>query len=310
MGTMELLNESIIKGAWLAMKNKHSLANLVKAYPILNLLGSLERNISSIAYDSRKVEKDCLFVAIPGKHFDGSRFIVEAIYRGASAIVTSMPLSQILTLDLGSEDVTIICVEDCRKALASLSRDFYGSPSRALNLVGITGTNGKTTLTYILENIYQRKGELTGVIGTVNYRYCGKQFPASMTTPESLELSRLLAEMAQGGANHCFLEVSSHSLSLKRVFGMNFSVGVFTNLSRDHLDFHGDMENYKNAKMSLFREHSVSKGVINIDDPVGREIFSEFKTTALSTGVDSPADIMAEDLSLSEYSSLFTLKTP
>lgn len=311
METQEYSKLSTVKSIWkLAVKKKHKLANLVKGYPMLNLLGSLEREISSIVYDSRKTEENCLFVAVPGHHHDGSRFIKEAIDKGASAIVTSVPLEQALNLNIGYGDVTLIFVEDCRKALAWLSREFYGRPSRDINLVGVTGTNGKTTLTYILENIYQRKGDLSGVIGTVNYRYCGKLFPAPMTTPESLELNRMLDEMAREGAKHCFLEVSSHSLALKRVFGMYFSVGIFTNLSRDHLDFHGDMENYKNAKKSLFREHSVNKRVINIDDPVGREIVTELSASFLTTGIDTPANVMAENLSLSENGSRFTLKTP
>ena len=293
-----------------AKRVRHKLLNIVKGYPLLNLLGSLERVIHDIVYDSRKASDGCIFVAIPGLHHDGGVFIKDAIAKGAAAVVTSIPLDRIQSLGIALSDITIICVADCRDALAYFSREFYGRPSRDLSLFGITGTNGKTTLTFILENIFQKKGHLTGVIGTINYRYCGKQFPAPMTTPESLELSRMLAEMAREGAQHCFLEVSSHSLALKRVAGMNFAVGVFTNLSRDHLDFHGTMENYKKAKKSLFTEHRVGKRIINIDDPFGREIVAETQGTTLTTGIDSPADIMAEDISLSEQGSRFTLKTP
>lgn len=293
-----------------AKNKKHKLLNLVKGYPILNLLGSLERGISGIVYDSRKAVKDCIFVAIPGLHHDGGSFIKDAVAKGASVVVTSIALDKLQTLGLAHNDITVLCVADCRHALACFSGEFYGRPSRELSLFGITGTNGKTTLTFILENIFQRKGLLTGVIGTVNYRYCGKQFPAPMTTPESPELSRMLAEMASEGAQYCFLEVSSHSLALKRVAGMNFTLGVFTNLSRDHLDFHGSMENYKNAKKSLFTEHRVGKRIINIDDPFGREIIADARGTTLTTAIDSPADVMAEDIFLSEQGSRFTLKTP
>lgn len=298
----------VVRAVKLPTKNKYNLASLVKSYPILNLLGSLEQDISAVVYDSRKAVKDCVFVAMPGLHLDGNRFIREALDKGASTIVTSLSMDQ--TYDWNTGDITVIFVEDCRQALAWFSREFYNRPSRDICTTGITGTNGKTTLTYLLENIYQRKGELSGVIGTINYRYCGKLFPAPMTTPESLELNQMLSEMARAGAAHCFLEVSSHSLALKRVFGMNFEVAVFTNLSRDHMDFHGNMENYKNAKKSLFREYSIGKRVTNTDDPVGREIVAESRCTGLTTGIDFPADVMAEDYSLSKDGSRFVLKTP
>lgn len=286
------------------------LSQLIRGYPVLNVLGTLEKEIAAIAFDSRKVEAGTLFVAIHGLKQDGNRFIQDALQRGAKAFVTEVPIIQLNELGLVSNDVTAICVEDSRRALSWVSAEFYGRPSRNLNLMGITGTNGKTTLTYILEALFRTRGEATGVIGTINYRYGGIQAAAPVTTPESLDLNRMLHEMAREGVRACFLEVSSHSLALKRVRDMDFEIGIFTNLSRDHLDFHGTMENYKNAKKGLFRDNTVKKHIINTDDPAGREIAAEFQSSTLSVGIDHPAELMAEDCALSQEGSRFTLKTP
>ena len=201
-------------------------------------------------------------------------------------------------------------VADSRRALAWVSALHYGNPSENMHLVGITGTNGKTTLTYILETLYQTRGAKTGVIGTINYRYGDFQAPASVTTPESLDINHLLADMVEYGINDCFLEVSSHSLSLSRVAELRFSLGIFTNLSRDHLDFHANMEQYKNTKKKLFQDHAMKQQVINIDDPVGKEIVNETNRPTLTTGIDQIADIRAEHCVLSDTGSRFTLKTP
>ena len=291
-------------------KRISKLSQLIKGFPVLNVMGTLEKEISSIAFDSRKVETGSLFVAIPGLKQDGSRFIQDAIGRGAVAFITELPLDQLSALGLVSNGLTAICVEDSRRSLAWVSAAHYGHPSRSMNLVGITGTNGKTTLTYILETLYQTRGVKTGVIGTINYRYGNFQASASVTTPESLDINRMLADMAEYGIQDCFLEVSSHSLALRRVAEMHFSLGIFTNLSRDHLDFHADMEDYKNTKKKLFQDNVMEKQIINIDDPTGQEIVNETTRPTLTTGIDHAADIRAEHCSLSETGSKFTLKTP
>ena len=291
-------------------QHKPTLNQLMKGFPIQNVLGSLEKEIRSVAFDSRQVEADSLFFAIPGQKVDGNRFIPDALRKGATAVITQVPLDQLDGIGLGSSDVTVIKVEDCRHALSWVSAQFYQHPSNRLNLIGITGTNGKTTLTYILESLFNLTGDKTGVMGTINCRYGDVELPAPMTTPESLDINRLLNEMATKEVDHCFLEVSSHALMQKRVHGMHFSVAVFTNLSRDHLDFHASMENYKDAKMALFRDNRVEKGVVNIDDPVGKEIFEELDIELLTTAIDSPANIRAEDLALSANGTEFTLITP
>ena len=286
------------------------LSQLIKGLPVLNVMGTLDKAITSIAFDSRAVKPGCLFIAIPGLKQDGSRFIQDAVQRGALAFITELPMDHLSAMGLMSNGLTSICVADSRRSLAWVSAIHYGKPSESMNLIGITGTNGKTTLTYILESLYQTRGTKTGVIGTINYRYGDFQAPASVTTPESLDINHLLADMVEDGVNDCFLEVSSHSIALNRVAELRFSLGIFTNLSRDHLDFHTDMEQYKNAKKELFQNNIMKQQVINLDDPVGKEIVNETDRPTLTTGIDQIADIRAEHCVLSDAGSRFTLKTP
>jgi len=275
-----------------------------------DVTGTLDREISSIAYDSRKVEPEGLFIAMPGHHHDGGRFIGQAIEKQAGAFVTEMPQQKIDEAGLQNSGVTAIHVGDSRHALAWVSDRFYGRPSDQLDLIGITGTNGKTTLTYLLERIFETAGLSCGVIGSINYRYGGTEYPAPMTTPEALEINHMLSEMTVQGIEKCCIEVSSHSLALKRARELRFAVGVFTNLTRDHLDYHKTLEHYKDSKKILFRDCKIQKQVINIDDPVGREIVQENSIETLTTGLDSSADVTAEDCILSEDGIRFTLKTP
>jgi UDP-N-acetylmuramoyl-L-alanyl-D-glutamate--2,6-diaminopimelate ligase len=298
------------EGDYLNVTDNAKLSNLLLGLPVTNILGTMDREIREIVYDSRKVEPSSLFVAIPGGDWDGSAFIKEAITRGASAFITQAPLDSLSHLGLGSSDVTALCVEDSRKALATVSANFYHRPSERLGLIGITGTNGKTTTAYILEALFRAEGVRTGVIGTINYHYGDKKIPASVTTPESLDLSRMLSEMIQDGVEKCFLEVSSHALHQSRVRDMHFEAGIFTNLSRDHLDFHGDMNQYKNTKKKLYLENQVQHPIFNIDDNVGQEFATEFKSNSFTTGIDSNADFKAENIVLTKSGCQFTLKTP
>ncbi|MBC8288092.1 MAG: UDP-N-acetylmuramoyl-L-alanyl-D-glutamate--2,6-diaminopimelate ligase [Nitrospinae bacterium] len=286
------------------------LSSLILGLPATNILGTMDRNIREIVYDSRKSGPDSLFVAVPGGNWDGGVFIKDAIAKGASAFITQTSLDSLNGFNLGSRDVTALCVEDSRKALSIVSANFYRHPSERIALTGITGTNGKTTTSYILEALFRAQGMRTGVIGTINYHYGDKKLPAPVTTPESLDLDRMLNEMIEDKVENCFLEVSSHALHQSRVHNMCFKVGIFTNLSRDHLDFHGDMESYKNAKKKLFRDNRVQQKIFNIDDSVGREFAEEFKTASFTTGIDSNADFKAEDIVLTESGCVFTLKTP
>ena len=288
----------------------HKLLDLIDGYPMADVIGALDCDILSIAYDSRKVEPEGLFVAMPGLHHDGSRFVGQAIEKQAAAFVTERPLKQIAEAGFQNPCITAIHVDDSRHVLAWVSDRFYGRPSDQLGLIGITGTNGKTTLTYMLERIFETAGQSCGVIGSINYRYGGNEYPAPMTTPEALEINRMLSEMAEQKVDNCCIEVSSHSLALKRARELRFTVGVFTNLTQDHLDYHKTLDHYKDSKKILFRDCTIQKQVINIDDPVGREIVQESSLETLTTGLDSQADVTAEDCVLSEDGIRFTLKTP
>ncbi|PIQ99816.1 MAG: UDP-N-acetylmuramoyl-L-alanyl-D-glutamate--2,6-diaminopimelate ligase [Nitrospinae bacterium CG11_big_fil_rev_8_21_14_0_20_45_15] len=290
-----------------AMQTRYPISHLTRKTKLLGFSGDLEREITGVEYDSRRIQPGNVFVAVSGLSQDGSKFIEEAVARGATAIVSEHPASNFETRE---DHPTFIHVADARAALAQFSNEFYASPSDRLKLTGITGSNGKTTTSYLLESIFNAADKKTGVLGTINYRYGGKIFPASFTTPESSDLNRMLGEMADQNIEHCFLEISSHALILKRAFGLNIEVGVFTNLTRDHLDFHETMDDYKNAKKLLFGNNHVKKAVLNIDDPAGKEIFNELSMERLSIGIHSPADIFAENVRLSDKGTSFDLKTP
>ncbi len=252
--------------------------------------------IGSIHYQSGTVSPGGLFAAIPGFTVDGHDFIPDALARGARAILAEKP---------HRGDGLVIETPDVRKALALASARFYGDPSERLCLVGLTGTNGKTTVSYLVESILKQAGFRVGVIGTVNCRYGETIIPNPVTTPESLDLQRTLAEMAAAGVTHVVLEASSHALDLRRVEGCRFDVGVFTNLSRDHLDYHRSMDAYWDSKKRLFTEHLApgpgkkrTAAVINRDDPRGAALFEALSIPKISVGRTEDNDIGIEDLAL------------
>ena len=221
---------------------------------------------SQIAYDSRQVKSGCLFVAIKGEKLDGHRFIPEAIQQGAVAIVTR----KLLTTGIS---IPQIVVPDTRRTLAVLAHHFYGQPSRKIKVIGITGTNGKTTTAYLTRAILEAAPMSIGVglLGTISYSIGKREIPAPITTPESADLAGYLAEMVSLGLQYAVIEVSSHSLIQKRVYGIDFAAGVFTNLGRDHLDFHKNIKQYRKAKSILFRQLPKSSiAVLNLDDPASK----------------------------------------
>lgn len=279
-------------------------------------IGNLDIDANGIEYNSKKVTKGSIFVAIKGFKTDGTEYINEAVENGAIGVIVedktvkeSKP-AQYLMLDKKGIVTTAITVEDSRKALASLSADFYDHPSQELNVIGITGTNGKTTITYLLESILQSAGKQTGVIGTINYRFGKKVVPAMQTTPESLDLQKMFREMADNKITDCILEVSSHSLSLNRVYKTKFAVGIFTNLTQDHLDFHQTKENYFKTKEKLFTEYDLKKAVINIDDPYGKLIAEKTGAEKIRISIKEEGDIRAKDIDMSIDGTSFTVKTP
>jgi murE/murF fusion protein len=265
-------------------------------------------DITSIHYRSQDVKPGGLFVAIPGFTADGHNFIDDALQKGALAVVTQKAVNN---------QSIIIEVDNARQALAALSAQFYGHPSAHLFLIGVTGTNGKTTTAYLIENILVSIGYKVGVIGTVNYRYAGKTFESPVTTPESLDLQRILAQMRQEGITHVVLEVSSHALDLYRVEKCWMDVGVFTNLTQDHLDYHKSMNAYWACKKKLFTEnlsHGPKKertlAVINGDDPKGQELLNKLSIPCISTGLASDRMIWPQNVQSDQSGMQARIQTP
>jgi len=244
--------------------------------------------INGISTDSRSLEPGELFVALKGGHADARAFISEAVSKGAAAVLHD---GEPLAADM---DVPYVCVEDARDALAAVSSRFYRRPSARLSVTGITGTNGKTTTSYILCSILKAAGHDTGVIGTIGYRIRDEKYAAPFTTPEPPAFQKLLREMVDAGVSHVVAEVSSHALALKRVDYTKFDVAVFTNLTRDHLDFHTDMDDYFAAKKRLFEELLVEGGtsVINVDDSYGMKLKSSLSGNVITYGLDGGADLV------------------
>jgi UDP-N-acetylmuramoyl-L-alanyl-D-glutamate--2,6-diaminopimelate ligase len=264
-----------------------NLRELLKGCSVGAVAGDLDVEILGLAYDSREVFPGCLFFAIRGTRTDGNRFVPKAIARGAAAVVSALPpIPSLLS--------PWIQVDDERAALAVMAGNFYGHPTEKLHLIGITGTNGKTTTTYLVESILKEAGRPAAVFGTIEYRGPGFEFPAERTTPEAPDLEKLFRKVTDAGWEHAVMEVSSHAIAMKRVQDLRFEIAVFTNLSRDHLDFHGDMDSYFLVKKRLF--DGMSGGaprvmVLNSDDPRYEELRKINPSNVISYGMQLAADI-------------------
>ncbi len=270
------------------------LSGLLDGVDILDVSGDISGDASGLCYDSRECEKESVFVAISGTQFDGHDFVLDAVKRGARYVVYDKGSAPTLP------GAACIKVGESRLALARLGKNFYGNPSRDICLIGVTGTNGKTTVTYLLESILKSAGFSVGVTGTVNYRYGGTIFPAPHTTPESLDLQRMLREMVDAGVTHVVMEVSSHAIDLKRIYGCEYDIGIFTNLSREHLDYHRTMEEYFLVKKRFFDDVIGGRpAVVNVDDPWGARLQGEIASPTVTFGVDGPCDVSPVDVVLS-----------
>ena len=225
------------------------LKSLLKGLDYEVIKGNEESKVQNIRYDNRKIEQGDAFVCVKGFKVDGHSFIGDAIKKGAKTLIVQEDVSV-------QEDITIIKVRDTRKALAIMSSNYFGNPKDKLKIIGITGTNGKTTSAFIIKSILEKAGFMTGLIGTIANYIGNKKVDAVRTTPESYELHELFKNMVDAGVEYCVMEVSSHSLELDRVYGIQFEEGIFTNLTRDHLDFHKTFENYYNAKAFEIKSHS------------------------------------------------------
>lgn len=264
---------------------------------VLEASGDTNKEITGVSYDSRKVEPGHMFVCVEGFNSDGHDYIDDAVRRGASSLLVQKKVQ-------APADTTVIRVKDSRKAMAAVGHVFYNFPSQRLKIIGVTGTNGKTTTTYLLKSILEKAGFNVGLLGTIAIRIGNKEFPSLRTTPESLDLHRLFAKMVEEGVEYVVMEVSSHSLDLDRVGYVDFDIGIFTNLTRDHLDFHGNMDNYLDAKIKLFKSTD-RINIINSDDPSKEKIIERIKhlpTPILTYGIKNRADFMATDIVLGSSS--------
>jgi UDP-N-acetylmuramoyl-L-alanyl-D-glutamate--2,6-diaminopimelate ligase len=285
------------------------LAKILEGLEGYELFGDGGQEIPGVAYDSRTVKPGYLFVALRGTREDGHRYIQSAVQGGAAAVaaedIRGIP-----------EGVARVRVQDSRAALSRLALQFYGNPCKNLIMIGITGTNGKTTTTYLLESILKASGARPGVLGTVDYRFEGKAHAAAVTTPESLDIMRLARDMVDEGATHLIMEVSSHALDQGRTQACPFRVAVFTNLSRDHLDYHQSMEAYFTAKSRLFTVLPKGAGaagptaVINLDDPKGEALTDMTRADVLTYGFKEGCDVRAGSLQADASGLRFKLHMP
>lgn len=260
------------------------------------VIGDDSVRVSDVTHDSRQVGPSTLFVAIAGSSHDGHDFVPAVVDAGAPAVMVSH------RVDTG---VAQLLVENTRISMAAVAAEVHGHPSRRLRLVGVTGTNGKTTVTHMLESIVMATGQVAGLIGTVHTRVGGENIPNTRTTPESSDFQRLLARMVDRGAAVVAAEVSSHAVALHRVDATRFAVAAFTNLSQDHLDFHGDMDAYMAAKASLFEPDRCERAVVFVDDPAGAELAAGLSVPCLTVGAG--ADLEARDRRVSVDGSTFRL---
>jgi len=277
------------------------LSDVVSDVTGVELRGSGAVEIAAVEHDSRRVTPGSLFVCIRGFRHDGHAFIGDAAARGAAAVVVEQDPAS-LPIPAG---VAVVRVPSGRAALAVMAARFFGHPSRELRLVAVTGTNGKTTTAYLVERILSAAGRLTGLLGTIAYRCGTVGFPGERTTPESSDLQRLFRQMRELGAWGAAMEVSSHALALHRVDGCEFDVGIFTNLTQDHLDFHGTMEAYAEAKAALFRgigrdrvKPGEAAAVVNADDPWSDAMVRDTRARVLTFGLDSAAAIRPRSMAL------------
>lgn len=271
--------------------------------------GDLQCEISGVTDDSRRVTPGSLFVGVKGTRVDGHAYIQEAVARGAAAVVLENQRGEKGAPSLPGS-VIRICVPNSRRALGHVADAFWHHPSRRLKLVGITGTNGKTTTAFLVETILRMAGKRTGMIGTVRWGFDSNWQPAPQTTPGAIEIQSRLDEMANRGVEFCVMEVSSHALAQDRVWGCGFQAAVFTNLSQDHLDFHQTMESYFDAKALLFTDYPIGSAVINRDDPWGGKLLEMCRVPRLSYSAGETGDLMMRDVRLSLGGLSGILRTP
>ena len=280
-----------------------NIKNLLKDMEYLSYLGEDNIEITGITNDSKRVNKKDVFVAIKGFTNDGHKFIENALENGASAVICeNVP-------DNVKGKGNFILVKSPRESMAKAANIIYGRPSEKLNITGVTGTNGKTSTTYLLKGIYDYLDEKSGIIGTMGVLIDKTKIKIDNTTPEASDIQHYLSMMLEENVSHCFMEVSSHALELNRIDDVQMDVGIFTNVTRDHLDFHKTMENYYQAKKKLFHLTKVNN-IINVDDSYGNRLYKELideGIKAISIGIENEADIKASNLQTTMGGTTFDL---
>ncbi len=281
------------------------ITEIIQDVPVLTIQGEIQRMVSSIEYDSRRCRQDAAFVAIPGLQQDGHQFVSAAYKAGARTFFVEREVTL-------PPDTTIIKVKNTRQVLPLISQRFYYPAVEALKFIGVTGTNGKTTTTYLIYSILKAGGWPVGMVSSVAYHTGKETYPANRTTPEAVDLHRLFYEMYRQGVKSCVMEVSSHALELHRVDGIAFTAAVFTNLSQDHLDFHGSMENYFLAKARLFqRLKEQQRAIINLDDPYGRRLISMTRGDVFTYSLENPtATVYLKSRLMGHQGMLLTVQIP
>jgi UDP-N-acetylmuramoyl-L-alanyl-D-glutamate--2,6-diaminopimelate ligase len=298
----------IIDEILVGVSNGVKIRKLMKSIDYLNKYSNLEDfEVRGISCNSKQVLDNFIFVAIKGVREDGSKFIDEAINRGAKAVIFQGQGAR----GKGQDTINFIRVKDARRALSKLATEFYGNPSAKIKVVGITGTNGKTTVSYLIEALLKDTEALPSVIGTINYRFKDKVAQSKNTTPGPIELQSMLAEMQEEGINYCIMEVSSHALDQGRTEGINFHSAIFTNLTQDHLDYHRTFKNYFNAKAKLFKNINANAfAVINNDDRCADRIKKLTNAKIVAYGIENNADITATNIKFSSTHTEFILTAP
>lgn len=286
------------------------ICELIRPLMLYKTTGDLMTEIHGIQIDSRQVQPGDLFIALKGTQVDAHRFVGQAVENGAAAVMVERSVA--------FSGIPVIQVPDTRRAMAVVAAQFYHYPTKELKLIGVTGTNGKTTTTYLIEQLLKHKGSLTGVIGTIQTKIGKKKFATRNTTPEVIDLQKTFRMMKDEGCEYSVIEVSSHALDMGRTRGCQFRIGVFTNLTQDHLDYHGTMENYREAKSLLFSQlgnayaedlEDNTYAVFNADDKASGYFMKRTPAQVITYGIEQPADVKAEDIRFTSSGTAFTLKT-
>ena len=286
------------------------ITSLLTGVEVLAVQGRLDREVSSLVFHSDDVGPGACFIAVRGTTADGHSFIPEAVQKGAALIVAEgeVPAGALHPHD--GEEATLVVVGDTRRALALVATNFYGEPSRRLALIGVTGTNGKTTTSLLIDSVLRAAGVRTGLLGTLFYRFGDEEASALHTTPEAPVLQGALARMVEEKLTYCVLEVSSHALVLQRTVGCVFESCVFTSFSQDHLDFHLSMEDYFLAKAKLFNEYAFRTAILNADDPWIARLLHPDRRDLMTYGLEGKADVSASGVEISVKGTRFTAATP